>query len=281
MTVRIGLLMPHYSSRSHSYWPLVAQAVAEAGAVVDVVHPPRGALDLATLGVNHDLYVLRKLSGLALSLAGALHELGAAILNPYPASAAVRDKIVASRVLQEAGIPTPATYVASDPQELLAHLDEGPLIVKPYLGAGGHHVQVVRTADELAAVPVNRREPVFAQRYHPPEGRDRKIYAIGTELFGVKKIFPRRTDADKLGEPFDVGAELADIARRCGQAFGLELYGIDIIESGGRPYGVDVASAPGYKGVPDAPRLLADYIYAAAERAAQGQPAPSPLAPAC
>ncbi len=270
MTVRIGLLMPHYSSRSHSYWPLVAQALADAGAVVDVVHPPRGALDLATLGVNHDLYVLRKLSGFALSLAGALHELGAAILNPYPASAAVRDKIVASRVLQEAWIPTPATYVASDPHELLPHLDDGPLIVKPYLGAGGHHVHIVRTAAELAAVPLNRREPVFAQRYHPPEGRDRKIYAIGAELFGVKKIFPRRTDVDKLGEPFDVGAELADIARRCGQAFGLALYGIDIIESEGRPYVVDVASAPGYKGVPDAPARLARHILATAERARHG-----------
>jgi len=270
MTVRIGLLMPHYSSRSHSYWPLVAQALAEAGAVVDVVHPPRGALDLATLRVNHDLYVLRKLSGLALSLAGALHELGAAILNPYPASAALRDKIIASRVLQMAGIPMPATYVASDAEELLPHLQEGPLIVKPYLGAGGHHVHVVRTAVGLAAVPVSRREPVFAQRYHPPQGRDRKIYAIGTELFGVEKIFPRLTDADKLGEPFRVGAELADIARRCGEAFGVDLYGVDIIESGGRPYVVDVASAPGYKGVPDAPARLAQHILAAAERARHG-----------
>ncbi len=270
MTVRIGLLMPHYSARSRSYWPLVAQALAEAGAVVDLVHPPRGALDLATLRVDHDLYLLRKLSGFALSLAGALHELGAAILNPYPASAALHDKIVASRVLEAAGIPMPATYVASDAEDLLPHLEEGPLIVKPYLGAGGHHVHVVRTAVELAAVPVNRREPVFAQRYHPPGGRDRKIYAIGTELFGVKKIFPRRTDADKFGEPFHVGAELADIARRCGQAFGVELYGVDIIESGGRAYVVDVASVPGYKGVPDAPARLARHIFAAAERARHG-----------
>lgn len=34
------------------------------------------------------------------------------------------------------------------------------------------------------------REPVFAQRYHPPQGRDRKIHAIGGRLFGVKKVFP-------------------------------------------------------------------------------------------
>ncbi len=271
MTIRIGLLMPHYSARSSSYWPLVARALTEAGAVVDVVHPPRGAVELATLKVDHDLYVLRKLSGFALSLAGALHELGAAILNPYSASAALRDKIVGSRVLQEAGIPIPATYVASDADELLPHLEEGPLIVKPYLGAGGHHIHVVRTAVELAAVPVNKREPVFAQRYHPPHGRDRKIYAIGADLFGVKKIFPRRTDSDKLGEPFHVGAELADIARRCGRAFGVDLYGVDMIESGGRPYVVDVASVPGYKGVPDAPARLARHILAAAERARRGE----------
>jgi len=271
VTVRIGLLIPHYSSRSRSYWPLVAEALVEMGAVVDVVHPPRGAVDLATLRVEHDLYVLRKLSGFALSLAGALHELGAAILNPYPATAALHDKIVASRVLQAGGVPIPATYVAADADELLPHLEEGPLIVKPYLGAGGHHVHVVRTAVELAAVPINKREPVFAQRYYPPHGRDRKIYAIGADLFGVKKIFPRRTDADKLGEPFHVSAELADIARRCGRAFGVELYGVDIIESGGRPYVVDVASVPGYKGVPDAPARLARHILAVAERARRGE----------
>src|SRR5207245_11215865 len=201
MTVRIGFLLPSYSRRSTSQWPAVVRALADAGASVEVVHPVAGgaALDLAQLRVAHDLYVLRKLSGFALSLAGALHELGAAILNPYPASAALRDKIIASRVLQMAGIPMPATYVASDAEELLPHLQEGPLIVKPYLGAGGHHVHVVRTAVGLAAVPINRREPVFAQRYHPPQGRDRKIYVIGTEAFGVTTIFPRRHDGAKIG----------------------------------------------------------------------------------
>jgi hypothetical protein len=32
--------------------------------------------------------------------------------------------------------------------------------------------------------------PIFAQRYHKPEGRDRKIFRIGDELFGVCRIFP-------------------------------------------------------------------------------------------
>src|SRR5437879_11629809 len=105
--LRIGFLLPHYSRRSTSCMPMVVRTVAEAGAIVDVILPAEGAINLSRVRVEHDLYVLRKMSGLALSLAGALHQQGAAIVNPYPASAALRDKIIASRVLQAAGVPTP------------------------------------------------------------------------------------------------------------------------------------------------------------------------------
>ena len=270
--VRIGFLLPRYSRRSTSCWPLVVKAVADLGAEVGIVHPLPGPLDLSALQVRHDLYVLRKLSGLALSLAGALHELGATILNPYPATAAVHDKIVAAGILQTAGLPIPATYCASCPEDLAPLLDAGPLVIKPYDGAGGHHVRIVRDPTELASVPRPSREPIFAQRYHPPQGPDRKIYAIGGRVFGVKKVFPRRTAAEKHGEPFTPAPELRDMALRCGRAFGIDLYGVDIIESDGKPYVVDVSSLPGFKGVPDAPRLLAQHIYAAAERAARGHP---------
>ena len=251
--------------------PRVVQALAESGALVDVIHPAEQAIDLSDVQVRHDLYVLKKMSGLALSLAGALHQLGAAIVNSYPASAALHDKIVATRVLRAAGVPVPDTYVASDPEQLAPLLESGPLIVKPYQGTGGHHVRLVSSAAELAAVErgYSGREPVFAQRYQPPEGRDRKIYVIGERVFGVKKVFPRRTEADKQGEAFFLTPPLEEIAVRCGQAFGVDLYGVDIVESEGRPYVVDVGSFPGYKGVPDAPRLLARYLVEAARRVAR------------
>ena len=217
--------------------------------------------------------VLRHTSGLSLSLAGALHELGAVMVNPYPVSAALRDKVIASRILQAAGVPTPDTYLASHPDQLLPLLDSGPLVIKPYQGSGGHHVRIVRTGAELAGTDCGR-EPVFAQRYHNNDGRDRKIYAIGGQLFGVKKVFPRRTEEEKQGELFMLSPELREITLQCGRAFGIDLYGVDIIESEGTPYVVDMCSIPGFKGVPDAPRLLAQYFYAAAERAARGEPLP-------
>jgi ribosomal protein S6--L-glutamate ligase len=278
---RIGVLLPTYSKHSTSQMPGVLRMLADLGATVDVIVPPAHdrPVELSRLRVEHDLYVLHKISGLALSLAGALHELGATIVNPYPATAALRDKIVATRILQSAGVPVPDTYVAADTNALLPLLEDGPIVVKPYQGAGGHHVQIVRTSADLSDLDLGRRagrDPVFAQRYHEPQGgRDRKLYVIGDRCFGVMKVFPRRSAEEKQGEPFAVSHELRDIALRCGRAFGVELYGVDIIESAGTPYVVDVGTTPGYKGVPDAPRLVAEYLYAAAERA---RPVPAPAA---
>jgi len=270
-TLRIGFLLPRTSLHARSYMCLVMHALAEAGAEVDIVYPVNHPVDLSHVRVEHDLYVWRKMSGLAFSLAGALHRLGAALVNPYPASAALQDKIVTSRILQAAGVPTPATYVASRAEELAPLLDAGPLVLKPHQGGGGYGVRIVRSAAELAEVPYDRHAPVFAQRYHAPRGRDRKIYAIGGRLFGVKKVFPPRTETEKRGEPFALTPELRDIAVRCGRAFGIDLYGVDIIESEGTPYVVDMCSIPGFKGVPDAPRVLAEYFLRAAERAMRGE----------
>ena len=97
---------------------------------------------------------------------------------------------------------------------------------------------------------------------------------LGTQVFGVQRVWPARTYEEKLGEPFTVPPELRDIALRCGEVFGIDLYGLDIIESLGRPYVVDVSSFPGFKGVPDAALRLADYIFWAAEHAAGEQQSP-------
>src|SRR6266704_6049368 len=140
--VRIGFLLPHYSQKSRSFMPAVVRLLVESGALVDAIHPVDSMIDLSKVRVEHDLYILRQTSRLSLSLAGALHELGAVIVNPYPVSAALSDKIVASRILEAAGVPTPATYVAMQPDQLLPLLDSGPLIVKPYRGAGGHQIRI-------------------------------------------------------------------------------------------------------------------------------------------
>jgi ribosomal protein S6--L-glutamate ligase len=270
--MNIALMTMRHPPSPHSpITPVVVALLEEWGATVELVHPDDQLTDLATVRVEHDLYILKSGTELALSLAGALHGLGARILNPYPIAAMCRDKIVATRTLERAGVPVPATYTAMHPARLAPLLDAGPLVVKPYRGSEGRGVHVVWDADELDDVPAGHG-PVFAQRYHEPQGRDRKIYVIGGQVFGVKRVWPVRSIEDKLGEPFTITPELRAIALRCGEAFGLELYGLDIIISDGRPYVVDISSFPGFKGVPDAALRLADYIFTAAQRVVAGGP---------
>jgi ribosomal protein S6--L-glutamate ligase len=269
--MRIGWIAMRCSSpRVSPIMPEVVRLLSEWGATVDTIHPEDALTDLAGVRAEHDLYVLKSGTELALSLAGALDSVGASILNPYPVACACRDKVVATRVLQGAGVPVPETFVAHDPWRLAPLLDDGPLVVKPHRGSKGRGVQVIWDADELDALaPVGG--VLFAMRYHEPEGRDRKIYCIGGQLFGVKRVWPATTYEQKVGEQFALTPELREIALRCGEAVGMELYGLDVVISGGCPYVVDISSFPGFKGVPDAALRLADYIYAAARRTLDGE----------
>jgi ribosomal protein S6--L-glutamate ligase len=270
--MRIGMVMTrHPRSKVSPIMPEVVELLDEWGAEVETLCPEEELTALADVRAEHDLYVLKSGSELALSLAGALHTAGAQILNPYPVALACRDKVIATRMLQSAGVPTPDTYVAAQTGELSPLLDNGPLVVKPYRGTNGIGVHLVWDPDQLDDVA--HGGVIFAQRYHKPEGRDRKIYVIGGQVFGVKRVWPARTYEEKLGEPFKITEELREIALACGRAFGIELYGLDVIVSDGRPYVVDISSFPGFKGVSEASLRLADYIYAAAERVMRGEPA--------
>ena len=63
-----------------------------------------------------------------------------------------------------------------------------------------------------------------------------------------------------------VTPKLEEIVLRCG-AFGVSLFGVDVVMSGGRPFVVDMQVFPGFKGVPDVARYLAHEIFTvAAER---------------
>jgi ribosomal protein S6--L-glutamate ligase len=244
----------------------VVRLLRDRGADVDVVYLDEQVTDLGELRVEHDLYVLKSCREIALSVAGALHALGAAILNPYPTAVLCRDKIMASRLLEEAGVPAPPSYVASHPAQLSPLLAEGPLVVKPYRGSHGDGVRIVHRPAELLECDVNGGGPLFAQRYLEPEGRDRKVYCIGDEVFGMER------NREERGRPFTISSELRDIALRCGSALGLSLFGFDVVLSEGRPYVVDVSSFPGFTGAPGVAGRIADYIELAAERTMRAEP---------
>lgn len=251
----------------------LVQLLRDRGVTLDLIYPEQQLTDVSQVTVEHDLYLLKSGTEPALSLGGSLHALGAATLNPYPVVSMLRNKVIVMCALHAAGVPVPDTYMTTRISDFVPLLDAGPLIVKPYRGTRGRGVTVIRRAEELEAVPED--DLLLAQRYHAPDGPDGfdyKLFRIGERIFGIRRKWPIVTYEDKLGYPFEPSAELRDIALRCGHAFGIDLYGLDVVMSEGRPYVVDLNKFGSYMGVPDGPQLLAEYIYHAGERAMHGEP---------
>ncbi|MBI4291695.1 MAG: ATP-grasp domain-containing protein [Betaproteobacteria bacterium] len=211
------------------------------------------------LAPSHDLYVLKSHTQLSLSIAGVLDSQGARILNPYASCAATQNKIVASRRLAAAGVPAPRCWVTGDLALMRSIAEKRPLIIKPYLGHRGAGIHIVRDPDQLGAVAPEG--PVLIQEYVQGSGEDLKVYVVGDRVFAVRKAFSPTSFAQP-GRACSVDSAVRDIALRCGKAFGLGLYGLDVIESPDGPVVVDLNFFPGYKGVQGVAPLIAEYIEA-------------------
>jgi len=235
----------------------VCRALADRAIEVEWGVVEEMALRADTLSPEYDLYLLKSYTDLALSLAATLDAQGARILNPYRACAMARDKVVASRRLAAAGIRTPRTWMTANLALLAPRLADGPLIVKPLRGVHGAGVRVVHRPEQLSSSPTP--EPVVVQELVPGSGRDLKLYVAGVQVFGVHKAFSP-TSFQESGEPCEVSAEAREIALRCGESFGLGLYGLDLVEGPDGPVVVDVNYFPGYRGVPDPIGAVAGYV---------------------
>jgi glutathione synthase/RimK-type ligase-like ATP-grasp enzyme len=242
----------------------VSRILRERGHRVNSSIPEEELCGLHDLPVDHDVYLLKSYTELSLSLAGALSAQGANLINPYDGCAAARNKIVCYQMLKKACVPVPNAWITSDLRSLAPLLGQHALILKPVMGWRGEGIRVVRDEKELAAIP-KVDGPLLIQEYIENPGEDLRLYVAGEEVFGIRKRFSHTSFAVD-GEPVPVSREMRSIARLCGRIFGLQLYGIDVIENGAGPRVVDVNYFPGYKGVPGAAHAVAEHIehYAAA-----------------
>ncbi len=236
----------------------VREVLRRRGHVVESSIPEETLTGLAEVSSPADLYLLKSYTELSLSLAGAIAARGDHLINPYDGCASSRNKIVCYQVLHKAKIPVPRAWVTADLSRLKGLLEQFPLILKPHMGWRGEGVTLVRRKQDLAGLPVPT-SPLLIQEYIENAGEDLRIYVAGERVFGIRKRFSTQSFAID-GEPVAVTPEIRDIALRCGQAFGLRLYGLDIIEGVDGPRVVDVNYFPGYKGVPGAAYAVADCI---------------------
>src|SRR5215207_7609233 len=193
-----------------SVMPLTVRRLGELGCSVEVLVPEKAPAILRRFALDADLYLWKSHDRLCDSLAAAIHARGLPLVNDYLGTLQVRDKIVTSMRLLEAGLPTPEAYYASSPEQLSDVVKDYPVVVKPNSGRRGQQISVVRSLEGLEGLNLSYGD-IFAQQFVKGSGLDLKAYVIGDEVFGVARPFPVRTAEDKRGKPRAISTEVRDI----------------------------------------------------------------------
>ncbi|MFJ6718278.1 RimK family alpha-L-glutamate ligase [Streptomyces sp. NPDC091259] len=268
--MRVGLIT---ADAGH---PLLAGAAAALGPEHEVVVlDPRDAdAEAVAAGARADVYLLKARDPRALELARALERRGAPVVNTAAATELCQDRTEMADLARRAGLPFAATTAFPSLDRLARQAGDGSGLPGP-AGLSGQRWPVVvksrrsRKGDLVARVDDPARlwelaagwgeEPVVVQAFAPNNGWDHKLYAIGDRVFaGLRRseMAPEGPEDDRsvTAPP----ARWAELTLRVGEVFALDVYGVDIIDTGdGAPLIVDVNAFPGMRGRPGAPEALA------------------------
>ncbi len=252
----------------HKPMPMVvADQLRQWGHQIDVLQPYVAITNLTDLFLtSYDAYVLKTVSdGPGLTLLEAAEAVGIPTINNSRAIRLVRDKAVAVAFAQAKGLPVPLTYFVGHPRALVKVPHEAyPVVVKPSNGTSMQDIHLVRTSEEMAKLQLDDTSYYLAMRYVENTGYDIKLYVTGQEVHAITKSSPLHGSIPEGEIP--VSREMLKLAQRVGQVFGLDLYGVDVLETAEGLMLVDINDFPSFYGVPRKVSCIAEYILHAGYR---------------
>jgi ribosomal protein S6--L-glutamate ligase len=277
--IQVGFLVERRYLRQDMPGRLI-NVLERRGVGTDLVCPHSGWFDPAT-GVfdaddgrvdlnQYDAVVARIRTPLGLAMLRYADVAGIPTINSHTATQRVRNKAKMAIALVRAGIACAPTLLA-DGAAVLARLDASwfPLILKATYGDNSQGLRLIRRPEDLFDLRWGEGL-VLAQRYLPNDGFDLKLYVCGATVWAVRKPSPFNGHAGAAVERVRPDAASVELARRCGRTFGLEVYGVDTIETPDGPMVIEVNEFPNFSTVAAAPEAIADYVLARIEEAGAG-----------
>lgn len=246
---------------------VVVDQLKQWGHQIDILEPYIAVTSLTNLSLTqYDAYVLKTVSdGPGLTILEAAEAVGIPTINNSRAIRLVREKAVAVAYAHACGLPVPETYFVGHPRALLKLPQEiYPVVVKPSNGTSMQDVHLIHTPQEMAQACFATDTYYLAMKYVENTGFDIKLYVTGQEVHAITKSSPLHDTIDEQEVP--VSHEMLKLARKVGAVFGLDLYGVDMLETPDGLMIVDINDFPSFYGVPRKVVSVAEYILHAAYR---------------
>ncbi|MET9398323.1 alpha-L-glutamate ligase [Kitasatospora sp. NPDC002965] len=267
--MRIGLLA---SNPDHPVLAATAALLTARGHLVEDLDPTTGPGEPSERigpGALADVYLLKAHTPRALALARHLEGRGAPVVNSAAATELCQDRTAMADLAVRAGLPFAATRTVAELADLVAQPDHPapgfPFVVKSRHSRRHDLVARVDDAARLRALAGEwPGESVVVQPYLASTGWDQKLWVVAGQVFCAR----RRSELTDPGVselhhpggafgPAELPADRARLALRVGEVFGLDVYGVDLLDGPAEPVVVDVNAFPGIRGQAGAPEALA------------------------
>lgn len=270
---------------------LLIDALRKRAIPFDIIDDGELLLDLSHPGDQwreYDAVLCRSMSQTrGLAVLNVLEHWGLRVYNSAAVTATCNDKLLTTLALLRAGIPTPRTLLAFDPQVTIRGMEMlgYPVVLKPTTGSWGRLLARINDRDAAEAV-LEHQETLgsyqyhihYAQEYIAKPLRDIRAFVVGGRticaIYRTSEHWVTNTARGAIASNCLVTPELDRLCIRAAQAVGGGILAIDVLEDPQRGLLVNEINATmefrnsiAPTGV-DIPNEMLDYVLSGAQEEA-------------
>jgi len=203
------------------------------------------------------------ITGYGLAVVNQFDMMGVPVLNNSVPIARARDKLRCLQLLARFGCDVPRTAMMRDRSDLdraVERIGGLPVIVKLLQGTQGVGVMLAHTTKELQSILDTMwtldQEILLQEFVAESRGRDVRALVVGDRVVGAMRRVARvqgefRSNIHRggAGEAVELPPAYAEEAVRAARIIGLEVAGVDMLESAAGPRVTEINSSPGLEGL--------------------------------
>jgi ribosomal protein S6--L-glutamate ligase len=203
-----------------------------------------------------------------LAVVKQFESLGTHVVNSSHSIAESRDKLRCLQVLAGAGIAVPATVMTRSLRGLKPAVEAVggmPVVLKVLQGTQGVGVMLVHTPVSLSSVLDTLhglgQDVIMQQFIAEGAGRDYRVFVIGNRVVAaMRRTAPEGEFRSNIhrggqGKLVKLPVSFQRTAIRAAKVLGLQVAGVDLMESKDGPLVLEVNSSPGFEGIEKATGL--------------------------
>ena len=198
----------------------------------------------------------------ALAVVNQFEAIGVPVLNGSQAIQVTRNKLSCIQMISRKDIDIPKTVIIRHPSELLSAVkavDNFPVVLKLLSGTQGVGVMLIESMRTLEATLDTLwslgQDILIQECVKESLGRDLRVVVVGGKVVAAMRRQARIGDfranfhRGGLATQITLTHEQEKVALEAAETVGLQIAGVDLLESYGGPKVIEVNSSPGLEGI--------------------------------